>query len=85
MPGGRIETGKTELVTRTKAEFQSAAEMDEMILRQNGEDIVRLKDVGFTEDGLEESGRTASTRTSRGWLCKSGGSRGRTRCRWRMT
>lgn len=54
VPGGRIDTGKTELVTRTKAEFQSADELNQLILRQIGPEIVRLKDVGFTEDGLEE-------------------------------
>ncbi|MCY2928457.1 MAG: efflux RND transporter permease subunit [Planctomycetota bacterium] len=54
IPGGRVENGKTELVTRTKAEFQDAAQINEMpILRPDGTTI-RLKDVGKTEDGLEE-------------------------------
>jgi hydrophobic/amphiphilic exporter-1 (mainly G- bacteria), HAE1 family len=54
IPGGRIETGPVELVTRTKAEFQNVEEMNELILRQQGDEVVRLKDVGFAEDGLEE-------------------------------
>lgn len=55
VPGGRIETGRTELVTRTKAEFQSAAELDELVLSQAaGGATIRLKDVGRAEDGLEE-------------------------------
>jgi hypothetical protein len=31
MPGGRIETDKLELVTRTKAEFASATELDDRL------------------------------------------------------
>ena len=54
MPGGRIETDRTELVTRTKAEFRSAAELDELIVSRAGGGIVRLKDIGKAEDGLEE-------------------------------
>jgi HAE1 family hydrophobic/amphiphilic exporter-1 len=42
------------LVTRTKAEFQSAEELNKLILRQVGTEVVHLKDVGFAEDGLEE-------------------------------
>jgi HAE1 family hydrophobic/amphiphilic exporter-1 len=53
-PGGRIEDGRTELVTRTKAEFQSAAELDELVLASTGGGMIRLKDVGRAEDGLEE-------------------------------
>ena len=54
MPGGRVETGPAEMVTRLKSEYQSAAEMDELILSQKDGAVVRLKDVGHTEDGLEE-------------------------------
>jgi HAE1 family hydrophobic/amphiphilic exporter-1 len=53
-PGGRIENGRTELVTRTKAEFQSAAELDELVLASVDSTTIRLKDVGRAEDGLEE-------------------------------
>ncbi len=54
MPGGRIEQERQELVTRTKAEFQSAADIDELIVHQSGSTTIRLKDIGRTEDGLEE-------------------------------
>jgi HAE1 family hydrophobic/amphiphilic exporter-1 len=54
MPGGRVESGRAELVTRTKAEFQNAAQIDEMTIAQSGGVTIRLKDVGRTEDGLEE-------------------------------
>jgi len=54
IPGGRVETGPLELVTRTKAEFRSAAELDELIIAQDERGTIRLKDIGRTEDGLEE-------------------------------
>lgn len=54
MPGGRLETDRMELVTRTRAEFHSAAELDELIISQDERGTVRLKDIGHAEDGLEE-------------------------------
>ena len=54
IPGGRVENGKIELVTRTKAEFQDAAQIDEMPIPRPDGTAIRLKDVGKTEDGLEE-------------------------------
>ncbi len=54
LPGGRIEDGRQELVSRVKAEFRSAAELDELILSHAGGSVIRLKDVGHAEDGLEE-------------------------------
>ncbi|MFH1024890.1 MAG: efflux RND transporter permease subunit [Planctomycetota bacterium] len=50
MPGGRVETGALELVTRTRAEFSSATELNDLLLTPD----VRLRDVGAAEDGLEE-------------------------------
>jgi HAE1 family hydrophobic/amphiphilic exporter-1 len=54
IPGGRVETGTIEFATRTKAEFKSAAEMNELIIADRGGKAIRLKDVGFAEDGIEE-------------------------------
>lgn len=54
IPGGRVETGPVELAARTKAEFQSAADMNELIIRERDGRVIRLKDVGLAEDGLEE-------------------------------
>ena len=54
MPGGRVESGRSELVTRTKAEFHDAAQIDEMPITSLTGATLRLKDVGRTEDGLEE-------------------------------
>ena len=54
IPGGRVETGPVELAVRTKAEFASAAEIDDLIIVQRDGRTIRLRDIGLAEDGLEE-------------------------------
>ena len=54
IPGGRIETGPLELAVKTKAEFSSTAELNQLVVAQRGAGPIRLQDVGFAEDGLEE-------------------------------
>ena len=54
IPGGRIETGPVEVAARTKAEFASAAELNDLILAERPGQVLRLRDVGLVEDGLEE-------------------------------
>jgi len=53
-PGGRVETGPLEISARTKAEFPGAAEFNDLIVAERGTQTIRLQDVGFAEDGLEE-------------------------------
>jgi HAE1 family hydrophobic/amphiphilic exporter-1 len=54
MPGGRVETGPVELAARTKAEFPDAEAMNALVLAERDERTIRLRDIGFAEDGLEE-------------------------------
>jgi HAE1 family hydrophobic/amphiphilic exporter-1 len=54
IPGGRVETGPKELLVRTKAEFDSAEAMAELIVAYRSGAPVRIRDVGRVEDGLEE-------------------------------
>ncbi len=54
MPGGRIEQTDKEYVTRVKAEFTSATDLDQLVVARKGSSVIRLQDVGHTEDGLEE-------------------------------
>ncbi len=53
-PGGRIETGPLEYVVKTKAEFESAEQFAAMTLAYRGGVPIRLRDVGYVEDGLAE-------------------------------
>ena len=59
-PGGRIETGPRELLVKTKAEFRTAEGFDEMVVASRNGATVRLRDVGYAEDGLEEQRTLAS-------------------------
>ena len=54
MPGGRVEQTGKEFVTRVKAEFTSAADLDQLVVSRQPNSVIRLKDIGRTEDGLEE-------------------------------
>lgn len=53
-PGGRVETGPLEYVVKTRAEFTSAAEFDQMVVAYRQGAPVRLRDLGRAEDGVEE-------------------------------
>ncbi len=53
-PGGRVETGPLEYVVKTRAEFTSAAELDQMVVAYRHGAPVRLRDLGRAEDGVEE-------------------------------
>ncbi len=53
-PGGRVETGPREYIVKTRAEFESAAQIAEMVLAYRAGSPIRVRDVGRVEDGLEE-------------------------------
>jgi HAE1 family hydrophobic/amphiphilic exporter-1 len=53
-PGGRVETGPLELAVKTKAEFESEHDFDQMVVAYRNNAAVRLSDIGHAEDGLEE-------------------------------
>ncbi|MGH7146166.1 MAG: efflux RND transporter permease subunit [Planctomycetota bacterium] len=54
LPGGRLETGRVEMIVKTKAEFASAAAMENLVVATRGRDQIRLSQVGRVEDGMEE-------------------------------
>lgn len=54
IPGGRIEAGLQEYVVKTRAEFESAEDLERLIIATRGEAPIRLGDVGRVEDGLAE-------------------------------
>ncbi|NML41029.1 efflux RND transporter permease subunit [Chitinophaga sp. G-6-1-13] len=58
LPSGKIEGSTTELSVRTMGRLTTAAEFNEMIIKQSGASVVRLKDIGFAELG-ELNERTA--------------------------
>ena len=60
LPGGQMTREGQSISLRTKGEFASAAEIENVILRSDGGSTVRLRDVGRVVDGFEE--RTSTTR-----------------------
>lgn len=54
IPGGRIETESEELTVRTLGEFPTVEAFEELIIRSDQGRIVRLKDIGTVEEGVEE-------------------------------
>ncbi len=53
-PGGRVETGPLEYVVKTKAEFASAAEIGAMTVAYRNNAPIRVRDLGWAEDGMQE-------------------------------
>ncbi len=53
LPTGRIEGMATELSVRTMSRLRTAEEFNNMIIKQEGDDIVRFRDVGLAALGPE--------------------------------
>lgn len=53
-PGGRVETGAREYVVKTKAEFESAVQLQNLVIAYRNATPVRISDIGRVEDGMEE-------------------------------
>jgi multidrug efflux pump len=51
LPAGRIEGGETELSIRTLGLLESADQFNDMIIKENADNIIRLKDIGHAELG----------------------------------
>jgi hydrophobe/amphiphile efflux-1 (HAE1) family protein len=58
MPGGKIRGGTTELLVKTRGRLTSEADFNNLIIRQDGNQVVRLMDIGEAVLGPqnEESG-----------------------------
>src|SRR5262245_55613402 len=60
VPGGQIKRDGKEGPLRTQGEYESAAQIENVILRSTGGSTIRVKDVGTVVDGFED--RTSTTR-----------------------
>ncbi len=54
VPGGTIDQNTRELTLRTKGRLDSPAAFDGLVIKKQGPSPVRIRDVGRTEDGVEE-------------------------------
>ncbi len=53
-PGGRIESAKRELIVKTRGRIDNVADFQDLIVHQQGAKVVRLREVAFVEDGIED-------------------------------
>lgn len=54
VPGGRIENDRIEYVVKTKGEFETPEAFNDLVIAYRHGRLIRLRDIGFAEDGLEE-------------------------------
>ncbi len=54
IPGGRVEGAEREFAVRTRGELRTPEEFADIVVRQQGDDVVRLGDVARVEVGAED-------------------------------
>jgi multidrug efflux pump len=54
LPSGRIENLDREMTIQTRGELRTAEEFNSLVLRTEGSNLVRLRDIGWAEEGLED-------------------------------
>lgn len=59
LPGGRIETGKSDLVVKTRGKVQSIEQFRRLVVKESNGKVVRLEQVANIEDGLEDQNSMA--------------------------
>ncbi len=54
LPSGRVENLDREMTIQTRGELKTAVEFNELVIRNEGANLVRLKDIGRAEEGVED-------------------------------
>jgi len=54
LPSGRVENLDREMTILTRGELKSADEFNELVIRAEGTSVVRLRDIGRAESGVED-------------------------------
>ncbi|MGB7926298.1 MAG: efflux RND transporter permease subunit [Pyrinomonadaceae bacterium] len=54
VPGGRVDEGARELTVRTLGRIPDPASFNELVVATRGDYSVKVKDIGYVEDGAEE-------------------------------
>lgn len=59
IPGGRVDAGARELVLRTLGRFPDAREFNELVIANINNAPIRVRDIGYAEDGHKEQRTSA--------------------------
>ena len=59
LPSGRVENLDREMTIQTRGELKTAEEFNELIVRREGNTLVKLRDIGKAEEGVEDYRTTA--------------------------
>lgn len=62
LPSGRVENREREMTIQMRGELQSAEEFNRLVLRTEGDRIVRLRDIGHAVEGVENERTSARNR-----------------------
>ncbi len=54
VPGGKIENPRTEFIIKTKGEYETPEAFNDMVIAYRHGRLIKLRDIGFAEDGLDE-------------------------------
>ncbi len=54
LPGGRIESGTKEYSVKVKGNLRNAAEFNDLVVANRNGTLVRIRDIGRAEDGVQE-------------------------------
>ena len=54
VPGGTVDQKTREVTLRTKGRLETPAAFDDLVIKKQGPNPIRIRDVGHTEDGVEE-------------------------------
>ena len=53
-PGGRVETASREIIVKTTGKVESVEEFEDLIIATRGGAPIRVKDIAWVEDGMED-------------------------------
>ncbi|MFM7815763.1 MAG: efflux RND transporter permease subunit, partial [Verrucomicrobiota bacterium] len=62
LPSGRVENLDREMTIQTRGEMATATEFNDLVIRADGANLIRLRDIGRAEDGVEDYRTVARAR-----------------------
>lgn len=54
LPSGRVESFERELAIETKGQLKTPEEYNDLVIKRDGDSLVRLRDIGYAKVGVED-------------------------------